>query len=102
MGSVIPLAASRTERLPRSAEAGAAGVLRVFLFRLTGRDQYALAIDDAGQSLPHDCAGSLTWIFVRPVDLIAGESRLEFDTDEAIRMIQESGCAFVGALCGHD
>ena len=102
MGSVTHLAVNKIDRLPGPAEPREAGVLRVYLFRLAGRDQYALATDGAGQSLPRDDAGSLTWVFVRPVDLVAGENRVGFDTDEAIEMIEESGCAFVGSLCGRD
>lgn len=100
MGSVTYLPAS-TYVFPTQVEGtDNAEVHRAFLFRLSGWRQYALSSDVKGQSLPRGPRGSSCWTFIRAIDLIAGEWRVAFDTDEALRSLHDDGYALLGGFFG--
>ena len=98
MGSVSSFPAGKGEGSPPAAGPRQDAEESAFLFRLVDRHQYALSHDASGLSLPRGVPGFCAWVFVRPVNLIAGEYRVEFDSDEVIRSLHNDGYVLVGNL----
>ncbi|MDE8654222.1 hypothetical protein [Novosphingobium album (ex Liu et al. 2023)] len=90
----------QTRGSERSAFDGAQeeDVLHAFLFRLAESRQYGLSSDAKGRSLPRGSPEVSAWVFIRPIDLVAGESRVEFDSEEAARSLRRDGYALVGCM----
>lgn len=64
---------------------------RAYLFRLAGRECYAISDDAHGDSLPHRFYGYTDWVYVRPLDLVAGEHRVGFDVDRVLTEVRSNG-----------
>jgi hypothetical protein len=73
--------------------------IRLLLFRRIGGRQYDVSCDPSGGNLPQAFQGR-GWLFVRRVDLLAGEVRVAFDATAVAAAVAEDGHALSGSL--HD
>lgn len=88
MGKVPPFPAERSD-------GASAAPLRVHMFKMDGKGRYALSSDPSGSNLPRGLTAG-DWEFVRVVELLPGEVRLAFDSEEAVRALREDGYALIG------
>lgn len=73
---------------------------RAYLFRLADRECYAISSDADGDALPRRFFGYTDWLYVKPLDLVAGEHRVGFDVDHVLAEVRSNGYAILGSLFG--
>lgn len=69
---------------------------RLFLFRRAGGGPYALTADPAGRNLPPGPRPG-RWAFLRRVDILPGEVRVDLDPDGVLLAVSLDGYALIAS-----
>lgn len=96
--ATVPPRRSRASERSTGAEKHQEDVIHAFLFRQAEGRQYGLSIDPNGRFLPRDFPDVSAWVFIRPIDVVAGESRVEFDSEDVFRSLHRDGYALIGHM----
>ena len=70
--------------------------MRLFLFRRTGGGPYALTADPAGRNLPPGLRAAC-WTFLRRLDVVPGEVRVDLDPDAVLLPVSQDGYALIAS-----
>jgi hypothetical protein len=102
MGShnILPIRpASAPAPPPASLAAAPRGQLppvRLFLFRRIGGGPYALTADPGGRNLPPGL-GAGDWTFLRRLDVVRGEVRVDLEPDAVFLAVSQDGYALIAS-----
>lgn len=70
--------------------------VRLFLFRRIGGGPYALTADPGGRNLPPGLRAG-DWTFLRRLDVVPGEVRVDLDPDAVLLAVSQDGYALIAS-----